>query len=152
MTSSESRACRTRAGSPGLAGPIVLVGAGKMGGAMLEGWLGLGLDAKHVVVVEPQPSPEIAALAERGLRVNPSAGAVGETLAAIVIAVKPQVAADVLPALKVYVGPSTVAVSIMAGRTLGFLEQGTGGTHRRSDPRHAQHPGGDRPWHYGCCP
>ena len=38
------------------------------------------------------------------------------------IAVKPQVAADVLPTLKPYVGASTVAVSIMAGRTLGFLE------------------------------
>jgi pyrroline-5-carboxylate reductase len=105
-----------------LSGPIVLVGAGKMGGAMLEGWLGLGLDPKSIVVVEPQPSPEIGALAERGLRVNPNARAVGEA-AAIVIAVKPQVAADALPALEPYVGRSTVAVSIMAGRTLGFLEQ-----------------------------
>ena len=84
--------------------------------------MGSGSMPKHVVVVEPQPSPEIAALAERGLRINPSAGAVGDA-AAIVIAVKPQVAAGVLPALKAYVGPSTVAVSIMAGRTLGFLEQ-----------------------------
>jgi pyrroline-5-carboxylate reductase len=106
-----------------LSGPIVLAGAGKMGGAMLEGWLNLGLDPKSVVVIEPQPSPEIAALAERGLRVNPSLSTVGEATA-IVIAVKPQVAAAVLPALKPYVGPSTVAVSIMAGRTLGFLEQG----------------------------
>jgi pyrroline-5-carboxylate reductase len=121
MTSSVSSVPDARRLS-GLSGPIVLVGAGKMGGAMLEGWLGLGLDPKHVVVVEPQPSPEIAALAERGLRVNPSAGAVGDA-AAIVIAVKPQVAADVLPALKAYVGPSTVTVSIMAGRTLGFVEQ-----------------------------
>src|SRR4051812_13607716 len=103
-----------------LSGPIVLVGAGKMGGAMLEGWLGLGLDPKHVVVVEPQPSPEIGALAERGLRVNPSD--VGEA-AATVVAVKPQVAADVLPTIKAYIGPSTVTVSIMAGRTLGFVEQ-----------------------------
>jgi pyrroline-5-carboxylate reductase len=89
---------------------------------MLEGWLSLGLDPTGVVVIEPQPSPEINTLAGRGLRVNPSAGTVGEA-AAIVIAVKPQVAADVLPALAPYVGRSTVAVSIMAGRTLGFLEQ-----------------------------
>src|SRR3954470_10329159 len=119
MTSSVSSVPEARRLS-GLAGPIVLVGAGKMGGAMLEGWLGLGLDPKHVVVVEPQPSPEIGALAERGLRVNPSA--VGEA-AAIVVAVKPQVAADVLPTIKAYIGRSTVAVSIMAGRTLDFLEQ-----------------------------
>src|SRR3954447_9443297 len=84
----------------GLSGPIVLVGAGKMGGAMLEGWLGLGLDPKQVVVVEPQPSPEIGALAARGLRVNPSA--VGAA-AAIMVAVKPQIAADVLPTIKTYV-------------------------------------------------
>jgi pyrroline-5-carboxylate reductase len=121
MTSSVSSVPDARSLS-GLSGPIILVGAGKMGGAMLEGWLGLGLDPKHVVVVEPQPSPAIGALAARGLQVNPSAGAGGEA-AAIVVAVKPQVAADVLPALKAYVGPSTVAVSIMAGRTLGFLEQ-----------------------------
>src|SRR3954468_24804083 len=119
MTSSVSSVPDTRRLS-GLSGPIVLVGAGKMGGAMLEGWLGLGLDPKQVIVVEPQPSREIGALAERGLRVNPSA--VGKA-AAIVVAVKPQVAADVLPALRGYVGPSTVVVSIMAGRTLGFLEQ-----------------------------
>jgi pyrroline-5-carboxylate reductase len=100
----------------------VLVGAGKMGGAMLEGWLGLGLDPNSIVVIEPQPSPEIGVLAERGLRVNPTASAAGEA-AAIVIAVKPQVAADALLTLAPYVGASTVAVSIMAGRTLGFLEK-----------------------------
>jgi pyrroline-5-carboxylate reductase len=105
-----------------LSGPIVLVGAGKMGGAMLEGWLGLELDPNGIVVLEPQPSPAIGALAERGLRVNPTASAVGEA-AAIVIAVKPQVAADALLTLAPYVGASTVAVSIMAGRTLGFLEK-----------------------------
>src|SRR5262249_53428200 len=52
-------------------GDIVLVGAGKMGAAMLDGWIGLGLDAARVAVLEPQPSPDIAALASRGLRLNP---------------------------------------------------------------------------------
>ena len=52
-------------------GAVVLVGAGKMGGALLEGWLKLGLDPRHVAVLEPRPSPEIAALATRGLRLNP---------------------------------------------------------------------------------
>jgi len=56
-----------------ISGTIVLAGAGKMGGAMLEGWLSLGVDAKAVVVVEPQPSREISALARRGLRLNPGA-------------------------------------------------------------------------------
>jgi pyrroline-5-carboxylate reductase len=102
-----------------LSGTIVLVGAGKMGSAMLQGWLGLGLDPKNLVVLEPQPAPELGV---RGLRINPNASTVGEA-AAILIAVKPQVAAEVLPTLKPYIGGLTVAVSIMAGRTLGFLEQ-----------------------------
>ena len=44
-------------------------------------------------------------------------------MSAIVLAIKPQAAPDVMPSLKPYVGASTVVVSIMAGRTLGFLEQ-----------------------------
>jgi pyrroline-5-carboxylate reductase len=105
-----------------LSGTILLVGAGKMGGALLEGWLGLGLDPKNAAVLEPQPSRELNALAGRGLRLNPAAGAIGEA-SAIIIAVKPQTASDVVPALASYAGAGTVVVSIMAGQTLGFLEQ-----------------------------
>jgi pyrroline-5-carboxylate reductase len=92
-----------------------------MGGALLEGWLALGLDPKCVVVIEPQPAREIGALAARGLRLNPAASAVGAATA-MVIAVKPQVAPEVVPTLAPYLGAATVGVSIMAGRTLGFLE------------------------------
>ena len=105
----------------GLTGTILLAGAGKMGGAMLEGWLALGLDATKIAVIEPQPTGEIAALAARGLRLNPSPGAAGE-VAAVVIAVKPQVAPEVMPTLSPFLGGATVVVSIMAGRTLRFLE------------------------------
>jgi pyrroline-5-carboxylate reductase len=100
---------------------ILLVGAGKMGSAMLEGWLGLGLDPKYAAVLEPQPSRELTALAARGLRLNPTASAIGEA-SAIIIAVKPQIAPEVIPSLTAYVGAGTVVVSIMAGQTLGFLE------------------------------
>jgi pyrroline-5-carboxylate reductase len=101
-------------------GHLVLVGAGKMGSALLEGWLRFGLDPKHVAVLEPQPSPQIATLASRGLRLNPAPRAVGD-VAAIVVAVKPQTAADAIPQLKPMIGASTVVVSIMAGRTLQFI-------------------------------
>lgn len=103
-----------------LSGTIVLVGAGKMGCAMLDGWLALGLSPRNVAVLEPQPTPEVVALAARGLRLNPSAAAVGE-VAALVVAVKPQVAPEVTPALAPFVSAATVVVSIMAGRTLAFL-------------------------------
>jgi pyrroline-5-carboxylate reductase len=102
-------------------GTLVLVGAGKMGGAMLEGWLARKLPPKKVVVLEPQPSKQIKALAKRGVRINPK-GAI-DNVAAMVIAVKPQTAPDALPALSALAGPRTIVVSIMAGRTLGFLEK-----------------------------
>ena len=102
-------------------GALVLVGAGKMGGAMLDGWLALKLPPKRVVVIEPQPSKAIKTLARRGVRINPK-GEIGN-VAALVIAVKPQVAPEAVPPLAAIVGPKTVVVSIMAGRTLAFLEK-----------------------------
>ena len=101
-------------------GLIALVGAGKMGGALLEGWLRLGLDPRKVAVLEPQPLPHIAALASRGVRLNPDA----QTLRAanvVVIAIKPQAAGEALSALAGNVASSALIISIMAGRTLRFL-------------------------------
>jgi pyrroline-5-carboxylate reductase len=97
------------------------VGAGKMGGAMLDAWLALGLPPASVVVIEPQPAPELTALSSRGLKLNPLLKDVRE-VSAIVIAVKPQVAPVVVPTLAPLLTPNTVMLSIMAGRTLGFLE------------------------------
>ncbi|HEV2957134.1 MAG TPA: pyrroline-5-carboxylate reductase [Xanthobacteraceae bacterium] len=105
-----------------VAGTIVLIGAGKMGSAMLDGWIGLGLDPSRVAVIEPQPSPETSALAARGLRLNPDPRTVPDP-AVIVIAVKPQVAAEVVPAAAPLLGRSTVVVSIMAGQRLASLER-----------------------------
>ncbi|MEN3383488.1 MAG: pyrroline-5-carboxylate reductase [Hyphomicrobiales bacterium] len=104
---------------------LVLVGAGKMGGAMLDGWLALGLDPAKVAILEPNPAPEIAALKDRGVRINPAAASITDA-AVMILAVKPQVAAAVVPPLKVLAWPGTVAVSVMAGKTLGFLEGALG--------------------------
>jgi pyrroline-5-carboxylate reductase len=104
----------------GLSKIILLAGAGKMGGALLQGWMALGLSPAKVVVFEPQPSPDIAALTERGLRLNPPRDSVGE-IAAAVVAVKPQIAPEVLASLAPFVAGTTVLLSIMAGRTLRFL-------------------------------
>jgi pyrroline-5-carboxylate reductase len=100
-------------------GDVVLVGAGKMGGAMLEGWIGLGVDPARIAVIEPQPAAAVAALGPRGVRINPDAAALSP--AAVVIAVKPQVAPQIMTDVAALMTPSTVAVSIMAGRTLAFL-------------------------------
>ena len=106
-------------------GTLVLVGAGKMGGAMLEGWLALGLDPAKVAVLEPNPAPEIAALTDRGVRINPAAASITDA-AVMILAVKPQVAAEVVPPLKALARPGALAVSVMAGKTLGFLEGALG--------------------------
>jgi pyrroline-5-carboxylate reductase len=102
-------------------GTILLVGAGKMGSALLEGWLALGIAPDRLAAIEPQPSGNITALAGQGLRLNPPQR-LDHEIAAIVIAVKPQVAPEVMPTLVPFVGAATVVVSIMAGRTLRFLE------------------------------
>jgi pyrroline-5-carboxylate reductase len=111
------------AASPSLrdfSGLLVLLGAGKMGGALLEGWLRLGLDPKNVAVIEPALAPQIAELTQHGVQINPPLRALKDA-AAIVLAVKPQVAPQAIPPLGPLVGPKTVVVSIMAGRTLTFL-------------------------------
>lgn len=92
-----------------------------MGGALLEGWLALGLAARSIAVIEPEPAVELETLARRGVRLNPHADSLGQA-AAVVLAVKPQIAAAVMPTLGAFVGACTVVVSIMAGRTLQFLE------------------------------
>ena len=101
-------------------GQLVLVGAGKMGSALLEGWLSLGLPAQQTIVLEPHPSPEVLALTKRGIVLNPP-----ETskATALVLAIKPQVAAEVLPTLMPWVSADTLVLSIMAGRTLSFLQR-----------------------------
>jgi len=116
-----------------LHGGIVLAGAGKMGGALLTGWLKAGLAADRIAAVEPQPSAEITALASRGLRLNPAASAIGE-VAALVIAVKPQMFAAAAPALKPFVAAGTLVVSIMAGTTIARIAASCGGAVVRAMP------------------
>jgi pyrroline-5-carboxylate reductase len=124
-----------------ITGTIALAGAGKMGGAMLTGWLAGGLDPKRAVVIEPMPSAEITALAAKGVRLNPKdmgqkdmgqkdAGQV-ETL---VIAVKPQMFREAGALLKAHVAPSTLVVSIMAGTTMKSLQEVCGGAVVRAMP------------------
>jgi len=114
-------------------GTVVLAGAGKMGGAMLSGWLARGLTAKSVVVIEPHASDDIRALAAKGVRLNPSPKDAGP-VAAFVIALKPQAFREAGPALKPYAGPSTLVVSIMAGTTIASIAEVCGGSIVRAMP------------------
>jgi len=102
-------------------GRLVLVGAGKMGSAMLDGWLARGFKPRQITVIEPHPGKAVKALARRGLKLNPK-GKNAEA-SAIVIAVKPQTAPEAVPPIAGYVGASTLVLSIMAGRTIASLEK-----------------------------
>src|SRR5581483_11034821 len=84
------------------AGRLLLLGAGKMGQAMLDGWLARGLAPRQIAVIEPQPARAVKALTRRGLKINPKAAS---PASAIVIAVKPQTAAEALPAIVPFAGP-----------------------------------------------
>jgi pyrroline-5-carboxylate reductase len=112
---------------------IVLAGAGKMGGAMLSGWLAQGLDARRVVAIEPHPSDEIRALITKGVRLNPSPKDVG-AVATLVVALKPQSFREAGPDLKPFAGPATLVVSIMAGTTIASIEAVCGGSVVRAMP------------------
>jgi len=105
-----------------ISGTIVLAGAGKMGGAMLSGWLAQGLDPARVAVIEPHPSEDIRAYFAKGVRLNPSPQDSG-TVAAFVVALKPQAFREAGPALKPYVEATTLVVSIMAGTTIASLAE-----------------------------
>jgi pyrroline-5-carboxylate reductase len=98
--------------------PILLVGGGRMGSAMLAGWIEQGL-APSVVV---DPAPAASRLAGAAVRVvtQPESVPAAFAPAAVVLAVKPQEAGRVLPAYAHH-APSAVFLSIMAGRTLGGI-------------------------------
>lgn len=103
----------------GLPGSITLVGAGKMGFALLEGWAARGLVGEGVTIVEPQPSPALIALAkERGFRLNPENRAPARALA---LAVKPQALDAVAPMIAADASADTLVVSILAGKRVADL-------------------------------
>jgi pyrroline-5-carboxylate reductase len=126
-------ASNTTSALQNITGTILLAGAGKMGGAMLSGWLAQGLNPTRVEVIEPHPSEEIRALAAKGVRLNPSANEIG-AVATLVVALKPQTFAEAGAGLKPFAGADTLVVSIMAGTTIASLQKVCGGSVVRAMP------------------
>jgi pyrroline-5-carboxylate reductase len=102
---------------------ILLVGCGKMGSAMLAGWLEQGIAPADVVVVEPQ-----AASVPAGIAVVIDAPSVPAGFAPdiVIFAVKPQVMADVVPAYARFAG-AALFLSIAAGKPVSFFSDRLGG-------------------------
>jgi pyrroline-5-carboxylate reductase len=104
-----------------LNGTLVLVGAGKMGGAMLEGWLTAGADPKKIVALDPGPPAEVAALlARHGIRHNPDVASIVDA-EVVLVAVKPQVMDEVLAPLGGLATSKPLVLSVVAGKTIAKL-------------------------------
>lgn len=102
---------------------ILLVGCGKMGGAMLDGWLARGLKSEDAVVVEPA-QPAAAAVCTKGITVVATADEVPESFMPdiVLIAVKPQTMAEATPPLRRFAGTGATYLSIAAGKTIAGFE------------------------------
>src|SRR5262245_21561907 len=112
-----SRYCR-RGMTISLKGTLVLVGAGKMGGAMLEGWLKSGIRPEQVVALDPAPPPETLALLQKHrVRHNPAVVTVKDA-EVILIAIKPQIMDDVLPSVASLKASRPLVISVAAGRPI----------------------------------
>lgn len=98
---------------------LVLLGCGKMGSAMLQGWLGNGMPAASVWIVDPHPSDWVQGLVADGMHLNtdlPAAPAI------VLVAVKPQMMAEALPSLTPLGNGSTLFISVAAGTPMSFYE------------------------------
>jgi len=101
---------------------LVLVGVGKMGAAMLSGWLDQNIDVQKFYILDPLMPEPVQALAERDdLVLNPALSDI-ENVGTVVLAVKPQVMADVAQEIVELGAHKPVFVSIAAGCTIASFE------------------------------
>ena len=96
---------------------LVLLGCGKMGSAMLAGWLKQGLPATSVWVLDPNPSDWVKA---QGVHVNAD---LPEDPAIVLVAVKPQMMGEALPSMTALGNGTTLFVSVAAGTPLSAFEE-----------------------------
>lgn len=110
-----------------VAGPVVLVGCGRLGSAILEGWLLTDTVApSDLIILSPSEKPAAEAARARGARINPDPEAL-KTARVVVLAVKPAMWRAVATPLLPYLGDETTILSVMAGVTAPTLAEGLGG-------------------------
>jgi len=106
------------------AGNLVLIGAGKMGGAMLEGWLARDYPPGNIYIQDPGASDKLKALAEeKGMVLNRPLDDIPDA-DVVLLAVKPQIMDAVLQGLGPLVRPDTVFLSVAAGKTIKGMTAG----------------------------
>lgn len=106
-----------------LSGKLVLVGAGKMGGAMMQGWLDAGIVPSQLAVIDPAPPPEVVTLIKNhNLSHNPDITGLSD-VEVILVAVKPQIMDEALTAVTGLKNQKPLILSIAAGKTIASLER-----------------------------
>jgi len=105
-------------------GPLLLVGCGKMGGALVQGWLANGIAARDIVVVEPGRDARNS-ISPLGVAVHTEAALIDPAFRprVVILAVKPWVMETALPAYRRYAVAGTVFLSIAAGRSIASFEK-----------------------------
>jgi pyrroline-5-carboxylate reductase len=87
---------------------------------MLEGWLAVGMSPQGVTVMDPRPSEAMTRLCnERGIALNPTNPPAAPEV--LVLGIKPQGLEEAAPQVNALLGPQTVVVSILAGKTIDNL-------------------------------
>lgn len=104
---------------------VVLLGCGKMGLALAEGWVAGGAPASSLHILEPNPSDRVEALRAQGASVNAPPP---DTPSAVLLAVKPQMMAEALPPIAPLAGTGAAFISIAAGTPISFFEDALGAT------------------------
>ena len=110
-----------------LPGPLMLVGCGKMGGALLRGWLSRGVPGKDVFVIEPAPR-DLEDVQARGVTVVTDFAKLPAGLkpGIILLAIKPQFMDEALPVYRPFADQGAVFLSIAAGKTVAYLKDKLG--------------------------
>lgn len=107
-----------------MAARVLLVGCGKMGGALARGWVAHGIEGASITVVEPDAAARESAARDYGVRAlaRPDELEAAYRPGAVVFAVKPQVVDEVLPRYRRFAEAGAVSLSIAAGRSVASLE------------------------------
>ena len=113
-----------------MAGPLLLVGCGRMGGALLGGWLDRGMTPADITVIEPGDGLAAEITGRHGVTVHAAPGGLarGFSPAVVLFAVKPQTVDEVAPAYRIFAGAKTVFLTIAAGKTVAGFERHLGET------------------------
>jgi pyrroline-5-carboxylate reductase len=106
---------------------LLLVGCGRMGGAMLGGWLARGMKPANVAVVEPA-AEAFGDLAGRGVVQTTTPGDIAADFApdVVVLAIKPQFMDDAIGNYTRHARPETLFLSIAAGKTIAYFQRHLG--------------------------